>query len=250
MPVVRRVREENFRVYGVCKVWRQMCREGFDVARCTVARLMKKTELQGVVRGRPRKTTIPDPALPCPLDRANRQFRAPAPNRLWVSDFTYVSTWQGFAYVAFVIDAFADRIVGWRVSRSRQIQFVLDALEQTMHERRPDHDADLVAHSDRGSQYLALRYNERLADAGIETSGGPVGDTCDTALAETIIGLFKAEAIHRRASWRTVDTVEWETLNWVEWFNNRRLLGAIGYIPPIEAERAFHEAAAGLNMAA
>lgn len=250
IPEVRRVWEENFRVYGVRKVWHQLRREGFDIARCTVARLMKILGLQGVVRGRARRTTVQDPALPCPLDRVNRQFRAPAPNRLWVSDFTYVSTWQGFAYVAFVIDTFADRIVGWRVSRSRQTQFVIDALEQALHERRPAHDAELVAHSDRGSQYLALRYTERLADAGIEPSVGSVGNSYDNALAETIIGLFKAEVIHRRTSWRTADAVEWETLKWVDWFNHRRLLGPIRHIPPAEAEKAFHENAAGLNMAA
>ncbi len=250
VPEIRRVWKENFQVYGVRKVWHQLRREGFDIARCTVARLMRNLGLQGVVRGRTRRTTVPDPALPCPLDRVNRQFRAPAPNRLWVSDFTYVSTWQGFTYVAFVIDTFADRIVGWRVSRSRQTQFVLDALEQALHERRPDGDAGLVAHSDRGSQYLALRYTERLADAGIEPSVGSVGDSYDNALAETIIGLFKVEIIHRRSSWKTVDAVEWETLRWVDWFNHRRLLGPIGYIPPAEAERAFHETAGGLNMAA
>ena len=211
---------------------------------------MRMLGLQGAIRGRARRTTIPDPALPCPLDRVNRQFRAPAPNRLWVSDFTYVSTWQGFAYVAFVIDTFADRIVGWRVSKSRQTQFVLDALEQALHERRPSHDSGLVAHSDRGSQYLALRYTERLAEAGIEPSVGSVGDSYDNALAETIIGLFKAEVIHRRPSWRTIDAVEWETLRWVDWFNHRRLLGPIGHIPPAEAERDFLETAKGINMAA
>jgi transposase InsO family protein len=248
IPEVRRVWDENFRVYGVRKVWRQLLRESFDIARCTVARLMKMLGLQGIVRGRAHRTTVRDPALPCPLDRVNRQFRAPAPNRLWVSDFTYVSTWQGFAYVAFVIDTFADRIVGWRVSRSRQTQLVLDALEQALHERRPARDAELVAHSDRGSQYLALLYTERLADAGIEPSVGSVGDSYDNALAETIIGLFKAEVIHRRTSWKTVDAVEWETLRWVDWFNHRRLLGSIGYIPPAEAEKAFHEIATGLTM--
>ena len=247
---VRRVWEENFQVYGVRKVWRQRRREGFEIARCTVARLMRNLGLQGVVRGRARRTTIPDPALPCPLDRVNRQFRAPAPDMLRVSDFTYVSTWQGFAYAAFVIDAFADRIVGWRVSKSRQTQFVLDALEQALHERRPGHDAELVAHCDRGSQHLALRCTERLADAGIEPSVGSVGDSYDNALAETIIGLFKAEIIHRRPSCETVDAVEWETLRWVDWFNHRRLLGPIGYVPPAEAERAFHETATGPNMAA
>ena len=212
---------------------------------------MRMLGLQGVIRGRARRTTIPDPALPCPLDRVNRQFRAPAPNRLWVSDFTYVSTWQGFAYVAFVIDTFADRIVGWRVSKSRQTQFVLDALEQALHERRPRGDAGLVAHSDRGSQYLALRYTERLADAG-HRAVRRIGrrQSYDNALAETIIGLFKAEVIHRRPSWRTIDAVEWETLRWVDWFNHRRLLGPIGHIPPAEAERDFLETAKGLNMAA
>lgn len=240
--------DENFRVYGVRKVWRQLRREGVDVARCTVARLMKKAGLRGVVRGKPQKTTRPDPALPCPRDKVNRQFRAPAPNRLWVSDFTYVSTWQGFVYVAFVIDTYAERIVGWRASRSLQTQFVLDALEQALCERRPGDD--LVHHSDRGSQYLSLRYTERLAEAGLEPSVGSVGDSYDNALAETIIGLFKAEVIHRLGPWRSADAVEWETLKWVDWFNRRRLLGPIGNIPPAEAERSFYEDSEHLNMVA
>ena len=250
MPEVQRVWEENFQVYGARKVWHQLRREGFDVARCTVERLMKKMGIQGVVRGKPRKTTIPDPALPCPRDKVNRQFRAPAPNTLWVSDFTYVSTWQGFVYVAFVIDTFADRIVGWRASRSRQTQFVLDALEQALHERRPGEG--LTHHSDRGGQYLSLRYTERLAQAGLEPSVGSfaVGDSYDNALAETIIGLFKAEVIHRLGPWKTAGAVEWETLNWVDWFNNRRLLGPIGHIPPAEAERNFLDDSVGLNMVA
>lgn len=248
MPEIRRVWDENFCVYGGRKVWRQLRREGFNVARCTVARLMKAAGLRGVVRGKPLKTTRPDPALACPRDKVNRQFRAPAPNRLWVSDFTYVSTWQGFVYVAFVIDTYADRIVGWRASRSLQTQFVLDALEQALCERRPGED--LVHHSDRGSQYLSLRYTERLAEAGLEPSVGSVGDSYDNALAETIIGLFKAEVIHRLGPWKSADAVEWETLKWVDWFNQRRLLGPIGNIPPAEAERSFYEDSEQLNMVA
>ena len=192
---VQRVWDQNFKVYGVRKVWHQMRREGFDVARCTVERLMRQLGIQGIVRGKAQKTTRPDKALPCPRDKVNRQFRAPAPNTLWVSDFTYVSTWQGFVYVAFVIDTFANRIVGWRASRSPRTQFVLDALEQALYERRPV--GDLVHHSDRGSQYVSIRYTERLAEAGIEPSVGSIGDSYDNALAETIISLFKAEVIHR-----------------------------------------------------
>lgn len=236
---VQRVWDQNFKVYGVRKVWHQMRREGFDVARCTVERLMRQLGIQGVIRGKAQKTTRPDKALTCPRDKVNRQFRAPAPNMLWVSDFTYVSTWQGFVYVAFVIDTFANRIVGWRASRSPQTQFVLDALEQALYERRPV--GDLIHHSDRGSQYVSIRYTERLAEAGIEPSVGSVGDSYDNALAETIIGLFKAEVIHRLGPWKTADAVEWETLQWVDWFNNRRLLQPIGNIPPAEAEEKFYE---------
>jgi transposase InsO family protein len=194
---VQRVFEANFRVYGVRKVWRQLGREGIAVARCTVARLMKAMGLQGAVRGKPVRTTISDKGAPCPLDRVNRQFRAPQPNVLWVSDFTSVATWTGFVYVAFVIDAFARRIVGWRVSRTAHAGFVLDALEQALHERRPVRGAGLVHHSDRGAQYVSIKYTERLAEAGIEPSVGSVGDSYDNALAETIHGLFKAEVIHR-----------------------------------------------------
>lgn len=236
---VQRVWDQNFKVYGVRKVWHQMRREGFDVARCTVERLMQQLGIQGVVRGKAQKTTRPDKALPCPRDKVNRQFRASAPNMLWVSDFTYVSAWQGFVYVAFVIDTFANRIVGWRASRSPQTQFVLDALEQALYERRPV--GGLIHHSDRGSQYVSIRYTERLAEAGIEPSVGSVGDSYDNALAETIIGLFKAEVIHRLGPWKTADAVEWETLKWVDWFNNRRLLQPIGNIPPAEAEETFYE---------
>jgi putative transposase len=237
---IRRVFEENFRVYGARKVWRQLQREGFDVARCTVARLMKAMGLQGIIRGKPIRTTFPDKAAPSPLDRVNRQFRAPAPNRLWVSDFTYVTTWQGFVYVAFVIDAFARRIVGWRVSRTAHATFVLDALEQALHDRRPVHGGGLVHHSDRGVQYVSIKYSERLTEAGIEPSVGSVGDSYDNALAETINGLYKAEVIHRRGPWRSYEAVEFATLEWVDWFNHRRLLEPIGNIPPAEAEQQYY----------
>ena len=200
------------------------------IARCTVARLMKRLDIHGVIRGKVKKTTVPDKSQPCPKDKVNRKFRAPAPNMLWVSDFTYVSTWQGFVYVAFIIDTFADKIVGWRVSSSPKTDFVLDALEQALHDRRPVHKGGLIHHSDRGGQYLSIRYTERLALAGIEPSVGSVGDSYDNALAETINGLYKAEVIHRRGPWKTMAAVEWETLKWVDWFNNRRLLEPIGYI--------------------
>ena len=232
---VRRVFEENFRVYGVRKVWHQLRREGVPVARCTVARLMREMGLAGAVRGKLVRTTVSDKAASCPLDRVNRQFCVPAPNMLWLSDFTYVSTWSGFVYVAFVIDAFARRIVGWRVSRSAHASFVLDALEQALHERRPA-GGRLVHHSDRGGQYVSMKYSERLAEAGIEPSVGSVGDSYDNALAETINGLYKAEVIHRRGPWRNLEAVEFATLEWVDWFNNKRLLEPIGHVPPAEAE--------------
>ena len=237
---IRRVFEQNYRVYGVRKVWRQLKREGFDVARCTVARLMRAMSLQGIIRGKPVRTTFPDKTAQSPLDRVNRHFKAPAPNRLWVSDFTYVATWQGFVYVAFVIDAFARRIVGWRVSRTAHAGFVLDALEQALHDRRPVHGGGLVHHSDRGVQYVSIRYSERLAEAGIEPSVGSVGDSYDNALAETINGLYKAEVIHRRGPWRSFKTVEFATLEWVDWFNHRRLLEPIGNIPPAQAEEQYY----------
>ena len=249
-PEVRRVFEENFRVYGVRKVWRQLRREGFDVARCTVARLMRAMGLAGVIRGKPVRTTISDRAAPCPLDRVNRQFRAPAPNRLWVSDFTYVATWAGFVYVAFVIDTYARRIVGWRASRTAHASFVLVALEQALHDRRPMRGGGLVHHSDRGSQYVSIKYTERLAEAGIEPSVGSVGDSYDNALAETINGLYKAEVIHRRGPWRSFEAVEYATLEWVDWFNHRRLLEPIGNIPPAEAEEQYYAAADIIDMAA
>jgi putative transposase len=237
---IRRVYEENFRIYGVRKVWRQLLRDGVAVARCTVARLMRAMGLRGVVRGKRVRTTISNAAAPCPLDRVNRQFKAPRPNALWVSDFTYVATWTGFVYVAFVIDVFARRIVGWRVSRTAQAGFVLDALEQALHERRPVRGGGLVHHSDRGVQYVSIKYTERLATAGIEPSVGSVGDSYDNALAETINGLYKAEVIHQRSPWRSFEAVEFATLEWVDWFNNRRLLGPIGNIPPAEAEAAYY----------
>ena len=237
---VRRVFEANFRVYGVRKVWRQLQREGFDVARCTVARLMRAMGLEGIIRGKPIRTTVSDKAAPCPLDHVNRQFHAPAPNMLWVSDFTYVATWTGFVYVAFVIDTYARRIVGWRVSRTAHASFVLDALEQALHDRRPVQRSRLVHHSDRGSQYVSIRYTERLAEAGVEPSVGSVGDSYDNALAETINGLYKAEVIHRRGPWRSCEAVEFATLEWVDWFNNRRLLEPIGNIPPAEAEERYY----------
>ncbi len=237
---VKRVFSSNFSVYGVRKVWRQLEREGIPVARCTVARLMRQLGLKGVIRGKPVRTTVSDKAAPCPLDLVQRQFHAPAPNQLWLSDFTYVATWSGFVYVAFVIDAFARRIVGWRASRSAHAGFVLDALEQALYERRPAGDGKLVHHSDRGCQYLSIKYTERLAEAGIETSVGTVGDSYDNALAETINGLYKAEVIHRRGPWRSLESVEFATLEWVDWFNNRRLLEPIGNIPPAEAEQRYY----------
>ena len=247
---IQRVFDANFGVDGVRKVWRPLGREGKKVARCTVARLMRRMGLQGVVPGREVRTTVSNPAVVCPLDRVNRQFHAPRPNALWLSDFTYVATWQGFVHVAFVIDAFARRIVGWRVSRTAHASFVLDALEQALHERRPVQGSGLVHHSDRGVQYVSIRYTERLADAGIEPSVGSVGDSYDNALAETINGLDKTEVIRRRGPWRSLETVELATLDWVDWFNNRRLLEPIGNIPPAEAEARYYQQSETRAMAA
>ena len=248
-PEIARVFKENFAVYGVRKVWRQLKREKRDVARCTVERLMRNMGLRGVIRGKHLRTTVRDKAAPCPLDRVNRRFHAPAPNRLWVSDFTYVSTWTGFVYAAFVIDVYARYIVGWRVSRTAHAGFVLDALEQAIHDRKPV-DNSLVHHSDRGSQYLSIKYTERLAEAGIEPSVGSVGDSYDNALAETINGLYKAEVIHRRGPWRSFEAVEFATLEWVDWFNRRRLLEPIGNIPPAEAEENYYAMMDNAKMAA
>ena len=240
IPHIERVWKANLQVYGADKVWKQMNREGITVARCTVERLMKRLGLQGVRRGKTVRTTVPDRSTPCPLDRVNRQFNADRPNQLWVSDFTYVSTWQGWQYVAFVIDVFARRIVGWRVSSTMHTDFVLDALEQALYARQPDQDVALIHHSDRGSQYVSIRYSERLAEAGIEPSVGSKGDSYDNALAETINGLYKAELIHRRAPWKTKASVELATLEWVSWFNHHRLMEPLGYIPPAEAEANYY----------
>jgi putative transposase len=236
---IQRVFAENFEVYGARKVWRQLQREGHEVARCTVERLMRTMGLQGAVRGKSVRTTISDKATPCPQDRVNRQFQASAPNMLWVSDFTYIATWQGLIYVAFVIDAFARRIVGWRVSRTAHAGFVLDALEQALHDRRPVRRGGLIHHSDRGSQYVSIKYTERLLEAGIEPSVGSVGDSYDNALAESINGLYKTEVIRRRGPWKSLEAVEFATLEWVDWFNHRRLLEPIGNIPPAEAEQRY-----------
>jgi transposase InsO family protein len=238
VPEIRRVYEENFQVYGARKVWRQLGREGQDVARCTIERLMGALGLQGVVRGRKCRTTISDDGAERPLDRVNRQFQASRPNQLWVADFTYVATWSGFVYVAFVIDVFARRIIGWRVARSMSTDLVLDALEQALWARSGA--KGVIHHSDRGSQYLSIRYSERLAEAGFEPSVGSVGDSYDNALAETIIGLFKTEVIHHRGPWRHIDAVEYATLEWVDWFNHRRLLEPIGNVPPAELEASYY----------
>ncbi len=235
VPHIQRVWDTNLQVYGADKVWRQMNRESLAVARCTVERLMKRLRLQGARRGKVVRTTIPDKAA-CPQDKVNRQLKADRPNQLWVSDFTYVSTWQGWLYVAFIIDVFARRIVGWQVSRSMHTEFVLDALEQALYEWQPESQDALIHHSDRGSQYVSIRYTERLAEAGIEPSVGSRGDSYDNALAETINGLYKTELIHRRGPWKTKESVEMATLQWVHWFNHHRLLEPIGHIPPAEGE--------------
>lgn len=240
MPKIHKVWEKNMKVYGADKVWRQLRRDKHVVARCTVERLMRRLGIQGARRGKSIRTTVPDTSAPCPLDHVNRQFKADRPNQLWVSDFTYVSTWQGWLYVAFVIDVFARRIVGWRVSSSMHTDFVLDALEQALYDRQPAQTDGLVHHSDRGSQYVSIRYTERLAEAGIEPSVGSRGDSYDNALAETINGLYKAEVIHRRGPWKTKASVELATLEWVSWFNHHRLLAPIGYIPPAEAEENYY----------
>jgi len=238
-PEIERVWKENRGVYGARKVWRQLAREGFLVARCTVERLMREMGLQGVVRGRKRRTTIPDEAAARPADLVQRQFTAERPNELWVADLTYVATWSGFVYVAFVTDVFSRRIVGWRVSSSLRSDLALDALEQALH-ARSDLDG-LVHHSDRGVQYLSIRYTERLAEMGIECSVGSKGDSYDNALAETINGLYKAEVIRPNGPWRNLEDVEFATLEWVDWFNNRRLLEPIGYVPPAEFEAMYDQ---------
>lgn len=238
MAHIQRIWHANMQVYGVRKVWRQMQREGIGVARCTVQRLMRHLGLQGARRGQRVRTTVSNTADARPLDKVNRVFQAQRPNQLWVSDFTYVSTWQGWLYVAFVVDVYARRIVGWSVSASMKTDFVLDALEQALHARRPG-QTGLIHHSDRGSQYVSIRYSERLAQAGIEPSVGSRGDSYDNALAETINGLYKTELIHRRGPWKSRQELEMATLQWVHWYNHERLMQSIGYIPPAEAEDHF-----------
>jgi transposase InsO family protein len=242
------VHEENFDVYGAHKVWRQLNREKIAVARCTVERLMRTLGLRGAVRGRSCFTTISDDSADRPADLVNRQFTATRPNQLWVADITHVATWRGFVYVAFVVDVFSRWIVGWRVASSMRTDLVLDALEQALWSRQVSEG--LVHHSDRGSQYLSIRYTERLAEAGLQASVGSVGDSYDNALAETINGLYKTELIRRRGPWRHVDDVEYATLQWVDWFNNRRLLEPIGDIPPAELELAYYRQQKGSAKAA
>ena len=249
--LVDRVWRENFQVYGVRKVWRQLTRDGVEVARCTVERLMRAMGLRGAVRGRTFKTTMPDAAALRPPDLVDRDFSASRPNALWVADLTYVATWRGFVYVAFVIDVFARRIVGWRASSALRTDLALDALEQAIWSRSATEG--LVHHSDRGAQYLSIRYTERLAEAGMEPSVGSVGDSYDNALAESVIGLFKTEVIRRKGPWRGLEDVEFATLDWVSWYNTHRLLEAIGYVPPVEHEDHYyrhhptHAMGAGVN---
>ncbi|WP_419747322.1 IS3-like element IS1203 family transposase [Escherichia coli] len=242
---IQRVYDENHQVYGVRKVWRQLLREGIRVARCTVARLMAVMGLAGVLRGKKVRTTISRKAVAAG-DRVNRQFVAERPDQLWVADFTYVSTWPGFVYVAFIIDVFAGYIVGWRVSSSMETTFVLDALEQALWARRP---SGTIHHSDKGSQYVSLAYTERLKEAGLLASTGSTGDSYDNAMAESINGLYKAEVIHRK-SWKNRAEVELATLTWVDWYNNRRLLGRLGHTPPAEAEKAYYASIGNDDLAA
>ncbi|WP_432264151.1 IS3 family transposase [Escherichia coli] len=242
---IQRVYDENHQVYGVRKVWRQLLREGIRVARCTVARLMAVMGLAGVLRGKKVRTTVSRKAVSAG-DRVNRQFVAERPDQLWVADFTYVSTWQGFVYVAFIIDVFAGCIVGWRVSSSMETTFVLDALEQALWARRP---SGTVHHSDKGSQYISLAYTERLKEAKLLASTGSTGDSYDNAMAESINGLYKAEVIHRK-SWKNRAEVELATLTWVDWYNNRRLLGRLGHTPPAEAEKAYYASIRNDDLAA
>jgi putative transposase len=236
---IRRVYDDNFGVYGARKVWRQLHREGITVARCTVERLMRELGLEGVRRGKTRRTTTPQEGAARPADLVERDFSATRPNQLWVADLTYVATWSGFVYVAFVVDAFSRFIVGWQASGSLRTDLALDALEMAIWRRQAQLDG-LVHHSDRGSQYLAIRYTDRLAEAGAVTSVGSRGDSYDNALAETIIGLYKTELIRRRGPWKSIDEVEYATLEWIDWFNHRRLLEPIGHIPPAEFEAAYH----------
>ena len=240
-PQIQRVFEENFGVYGARKVWKQLNREGHTVARCTVERLMRAMSLRGAVRGRRVQTTRSAVQRDDVRDRVHRMFTVSRPNALWVADLTYVASWRGLVYVAFVIDAFARRIVGWRVSNSLRSDLALDALEQALYDRDVDPAKGLIHHSDRGVQYLSIRYTERLAEVGVEPSVGSVGDSYDNALAETIIGLYKTEVIRRRGPWRHLEAVELATLKWVDWFNHRRLLEPIGDMPPAEKEQMYDQ---------
>ena len=242
--------DDSSKRYGARKIWHELRRNNHDIARCTVERLMKAMGIQGVVRGQKPITTNPDTSQPCPDDKVNRDFTASMPNQLWVSDFTYVSSWQDMVYVAFVIDVFARRIVGWRVSTSMTTGFVLDALNQAICQRAPSAADNLIHHSDRGSQYLSIKYTERLGEAGIDPSVGSVGDSYDNALAESTIGLFKTEVIDFMGPWKSVGQIEWETLKWVNWYNTKRLHSKIGYITPQEAEENFYEALNAAEKAA
>jgi putative transposase len=240
---IQRVYDANYRVYGPRKVWRQLRREGFCVARCTVERLMRKISLQGAVRGKKWRTTISDPQAPRPADLVERNFAAAAPNRLWLADLTYVRTWSSFVYVSFVFDAYSRFICGWQAANHLRTDLALDALEMALWQRKGAGDG-LVHHSDRGVQYLSIRYTERLAEAGAATSVGSRGDSYDNALAESVIGLYKTELIRKRGPWKNLDDIEYATLEWVDWFNHTRLLEPIGYVPPAEFEEAYYAQAA------
>ena len=237
---IRRIYDANYQVYGVRKVWKQLHREGKPVARCTVARLMRKLGLQGVIRGKTWKTTKPDTSSPRPADLVDRQFQVVAPNRLWVADLTYIRTWSGMTYAAFVMDAFSRRILGWQTSTTLRTDLALDALEMALWTRRKEDVTSVIHHSDRGVQYLSIRYTERLAEAGAVTSVGSRGDSYDNALAESIIGLYKTELIRKRGPWKNLDDVEYASLEWVDWFNHRRLFETIGHIPPAELEDVYY----------
>ena len=245
---IQRVWDANFQVYGARKVWHQLRREGYSVARCTVERLMRSMGLQGAVRGKVKRTTFPSKENRDPFDLVQRNFTATRPNQLWVADFTYVATWAGFVFVAFIIDVFSRMIVGWRASTSMNAELSLDALEQAIWAR--DISGKLIHHSDHGSQYLSIRYSERLAEAGIEASVGSVGSAYDNALAETINGLYKTEVIRKRGPWKNLEAVEYATLEWVHWFNNVRLFEPIGSIPPAELEKAYYTDLHSLPVAA
>jgi transposase InsO family protein len=245
---IERVYRDNRGIYGARKVWRQLNREQWEIARCTTERLMKKLGLQGVRRGKQWKTTVPDLTGERPLDLVDRQFVAERPNQLWVADFTYVPTWQGVVFVAFILDVFSRRVVGWRVSRNMRSELVLDALEQAIWARGAP--KGIIHHSDRGSQYLSIKYTERLAQAGFEPSVGSKGDSHDNAMAESVIGLYKTEVINHQGPWKTFEAVEYATLVWVDWYNNQRLHSAIGHVPPVEYEEAYYEQPSESGIAA